>query len=143
MKQTFDYNALPSYFAHCFNANCLRADQCLRHKMAILLPKERETVLTVNHLRFLPNGEDCTFFKNNETRLYAKGISALIDSLPHAKAITIRQKLVDHFGKSLYYRFYRKEALISPDQQSFFKEIFKAQGIAEPPVFDELIERYE
>ena len=143
MEKAFNYQDLPYDFAHCLNSGCVRADQCLRRKMALLLPNERETVMIVNHQRFSPTGEDCSFFKKDEKRVFAKGFSTMLNLLPQEKAIQIRKLLTAHFGKSLYYRFYRKECLISPEQQAFFKQAFLSQNIQEPPVFDEQIERYE
>lgn len=142
MKNTFDYESVPFDFAHCFNETCLRADQCLRRQMGLLLPLERETVLMVNHHRFLSNGENCTQFRKNESQLFARGISMLFSTLPYSKAIMIRKQLIEHFGKSLFYRFKRKECLVTPEQQQVFLKIFRDNGIVEPPVFDEMVERY-
>ena len=109
MEETVDYNSMPRDFAHCLNAGCERAGECLRHRMALLMPAERGTVTIVNPRAVDPSGRDCAYFKPGQAVTYALGITRLLDDLPHAKSVVIKQQLIRHFGRTLYYRFRRKE----------------------------------
>lgn len=143
MDPNFDYNLMPYDFVHCLNAECLRADTCLRHQMALRIPADRKTVTIVTPSSIKPSGEDCPHFKADKMVDYARGITHLLDQLPYNKSVVIKKQLLNHFGRSLYYRFWRKEHLISPSQQEDFRYIFQKNGIKEEPVFDEFIPHYE
>lgn len=143
MDPKFDYNSFSTEFVHCLNHECKRADECLRRQMALRMPAERETVTVVNLAHITPSGEDCSYFKADQTKTFARGISYLLDQLPHNKAVIIKSQLLNHFGRSLYYRFWRKEYLISPSQQEYIRQTFRKNGVKEAPVFDEYEEAYE
>ena len=143
MEETLDYNSMPRDFAHCLNAGCERAEECLRHRMALLMPAERGTVTIVNPRAVDPSGRDCAYFKPGQAVTYALGITRLLDDLPHAKSVVIKQQLIRHFGRTLYYRFRRKERAISPEDQKCIRQIFLRNGVREEPVFDSFVERLE
>lgn len=143
MDTNFDYNLMPYDFVHCLNAECLRADTCLRHQMALRIPADRKTVTVVTPSSIKASGEDCPHFKVDQMVSYARGITHLLDHLPHNKSVIIKKQLLDHFGRSLYYRFWRKEYMISPAQQKDIRNIFHKNGIKEEPMFDEFISHYE
>ena len=134
---------MPRDFAHCLNAGCERAGECLRHRMALLMPAERGTVTIVNPRAVDPSGRDCAYFKPGQAVTYALGITRLLDDLPHAKSVIIKQQLIRHSGRTLYYRFRRKERAISPEDQKCTRQIFLRNGVREEPVFDSFVERLE
>lgn len=134
---------MPRDFAHCLNAGCERAGECLRHRMALLMPAERGTVTIVNPRAVDPSGRDCAYFKPGQVVTYALGITRLLDDLPHAKSVVIKQQLILHFGRTLYYRFRRKERAISSEDQKCIRQIFLRNGVREEPVFDSFVERLE
>ena len=43
----------------------------------------------------------------------------------------------------MYYRFYRKEKYLSPEQQEYIRRIFRQKGITEEPAFDSYTEEYK
>ena len=131
MEETLDYNSMPRDFAHCLNAGCERAGECLRHRMALLMPAERGTVTIVNPRAVDPSGRDCAYFKPGQAVTYALGITRLLDDL------------IRHFGRTLYYRFRRKERAISSEDQKCIRQIFLRNGVREEPVFDSFVERLE
>lgn len=122
---------MPRDFAHCLNAGCERAGECLRHRMALLMPAERGTVTIVNPRAVDPSGRDCAYFKPGQAVTYALGITRLLDDL------------IRHFGRTLYYRFRRKERAISSEDQKCIRQIFLRNGVREEPVFDSFVERLE
>lgn len=143
MKPEFNYNSLPSGFANCFNEQCKRADKCLRRQAALHIPAEYKIISIVNPACIASTGEDCLYFKADNPQLFARGITCLLSSIPHSDAIAIKQQMLNHFGRTLFYRFWRKEHLFSPSQQEYVKQLFLQRGISEPPLFDEYIEQYE
>lgn len=144
MKTDFNYNDFPASFAHCFNEQCLRGDNCLRRQMALRVPKERSGVYTVNpvYLQALA-GEACPFFLLDQPQQFAKGITYLFDDVPLRKAEIIRLQIISHLGRSTYYRCKQKQRLVKPKEQAYIKKLFLAQGILDEPRYDEYLEYYD
>lgn len=143
MKSEYDYQLLPETFAHCLNEQCERADGCLRRQAALRMPAERGIVTIVNPAHITPTGEDCSYFKADCLLRFARGITHLLDQVPHSDAVVIKQQLLSHFGRTHFYRFWRKERLLSPGQQEYIRQLFLKRGISGDPVFDEYVEQYE
>ena len=143
MEPKFDYNSVPYNFPHCFNKQCSLADKCLRHQVALRMPSERGVVTIVNPSCTASVDASCPYFKADSTQTYALGMTHLLDHVPHNDALIIKQQLLKYFGRPLFYRFWRKERLFTPEQQEYIRELFQKRGICETPVFDEYVEQYE
>ena len=87
-------------------------------------------------------GIDCPHFQNAEKIHVAWGISHLLDNVPYKDGTNIKQQLIGHFGKTLYYRFYREERFLSPAEQHYIRQLFRRKGITEEPVFDSYTDEY-
>lgn len=77
---------------------------------------------------------------NNAPKNYALGMSNIYDAVNTSTASAIKQDLVEHFGKGLYYHLKNGEKNISPEQQAFIAETFAKHGVTTPPVYDKIIE---
>ena len=143
MSSDFDYTQFPYTFAHCLNSECLRAEQCLRQQVTLRMPKERGLVTVVNPNHVSPSGEDCKLFVLDQPEQYARGITHLLDRVPHNDAVFIKQQMIAHFGQTNYYRFFRKERLVKPHEQKYIRQLFQKRGVTEEPVFDEYVEYYD
>lgn len=144
MNTDFDYKSFPTTFMHCFNEQCLRGGQCLRRQMALCIPKERGSVIVVNpgHIGSL-TGEDCPSFLLDQPQRFARGFSHLFDNVPHRKALAIKSQMLTYFGRTSFYRCYRKERLIKPGEQKRIGEMFRNQNLNEEPQFDEYVDYYD
>ena len=72
----------------------------------------------------------------------AWGIKHLLDKVPYEAADEMRRQLIAHFGKNTYYRFYRLERPLRPEDQEFVCRLFQRKGIAEAPRFERYSEEY-
>lgn len=142
MKTDLDYKAIPRGFVHCFNERCPKADACLRHLAAQRCTAEIPFVTVVNPMRVLAADARCPHFKTVEKIRVAWGIKSLFDKLPHKVATGVRSQVISYFGKTQYYRIYRKERIISPEGQRNISLIFSRYGIAEAPEYDSYSEVY-
>lgn len=132
MSSDIDYNIVPKNFAHCFNGQCKRAGECLRYQVALATPASRYVVSVVNPVRIsLANG-DCPFFKSTRKQTFARGMTHLFSSVPYAKALSIKNQMQREWGRTAYYRLYRKETLFTPDKQEFVRQLFLQYGITAP-----------
>ena len=64
------------------------------------------------------------------------------DNLPHNAAVAIKRSLLYYFGRSGYYRFYRKESLLNPKDQAFVRQTFRRYGITSEPAYDGFVDKY-
>ncbi|MEG1564943.1 MAG: DUF6078 family protein [Bacteroides sp.] len=143
MKSDFDYSSVPYDFAHCFIEQCPLATECLRHQVALHVSPQCETLTIVNPAIPAHGTNSCPYFKTDKLVHYASGISSLLNNLIYAEAISIKQRLLDHFGRNTYYRFKRKERLISPSEQAYISQLFRDKGITEEPKYDEYVDQYD
>jgi len=139
----FDYDLLPYKFAHCMNSRCKRADECLRYKAMQHIPAERKTVTIVTPAYTNPANGDCSFFKADQLQQFARGMTNLLAYIPHNDAVVIKQQMLTYFGRTHFYRLWRKERLFTPEQQEYVRQLFIQRGIQDTPVFDEYVEQYE
>lgn len=143
MDKDFNYDLLPHGFAHCLNNSCKRAGECLRCRAAQHIPAERKTVTIVNPTQTNQEGEDCSFFKSDQLQQFARGMTNLLAYIPHNDAVAIKQEMLTYFGRTHFYRLWRKERLFTPEQQEYVRQLFLQRGLQEAPVFDEYVEQYE
>ena len=143
MNPNFNYNSVPYNFAYCFSDKCEHNAKCLRYQIAVHIPAEYGVISVINPLYRKPEGCDCPYFKVDQLKQFALGITHLLDKIPHSEAIVIKQQMIDHFQRSTYYRYWRKERLISPDEQEYIYQLFLKHGITNKPVFDEYVEQYD
>ncbi len=79
---------------------------------------------------------------NNEKHAgtYAQGMTNIYDEVNTSVASAIKQDLVDHFGKGLYYRLKNGEKNINPEQQAYIAQTFVKHGVDTPPVYDRILQ---
>lgn len=78
--------------------------------------------------------------ENKPHELLAQGMTNIYDDVNTSVASAIKQELVAHFGKGLYYRMKNGEKNINAEQQAFIAETFAKHGVTTPPVYDKLIQ---
>lgn len=143
MKPDFDYNSVPHGFIHCLNGQCPQANNCLRHQIALRIPSECKTITIINPSYASATDKQCSYFMPDRTLRFARGITHLLDNIPHRNAMHIKEKMIAHFNRTTYYRFWRKERLIHPKEQEYIRQLFHNQGITDDPAFDAYEERYD
>jgi hypothetical protein len=141
MKTNFDYKEVPRGYTHCFNAQCPRAEECLRFLVTRHIDSETASFQIINPA-YIAEQQECQFFKPDSLISFALGMTHLFDNLPHAKVNKIKGIIRGYFGRTCFYRVGRKERLIKPEEQDFIRQTFIREGITEPPAFDKYIEQY-
>ena len=131
MKNEFDYQEVPYDFAHCLNDQCTQVNHCLRHLAAANSTSIRKFFPIVNPAHYPKERDKCPFFKSQIKKRIALGITNLLDNVPHKTALLLRRQMVENFGKTLYYRFLRKENELLHEHKIFIKQLFEQNGINE------------
>ncbi|MCD8183408.1 MAG: DUF6078 family protein [Bacteroides sp.] len=143
MEKDFDYNSIPKTYLYCLNAKCTRFAKCLRYQAAIHANPKLASISVVNPSYIAGQEKDCPHFQPDRLSRFALGITNLLDKIPHAQAVRLRDSLYSHLGRSMYYRIRNRERLIHPEEQEFIRQLFLRYGIKEKPVFDEYVELYD
>ena len=77
--------------------------------------------------------------QNASQEMFALGMTNIYDDVSTSVASAIKQDLVEHFGKGLYYRLKNSEKHINAEQQAYIAETFAKHGVTTPPVYDEMV----
>lgn len=143
MEDEFNYEAVPYGYTHCFNAHCPKGKKCLYHLVALHSTNRYPTLSVINPNCIPEDAAACPFFHPIRKIRVAWGIRHLLDNVPHKDAETLKGFMLSHFGRGMYYRFYRKEKFVAPEHQEYIRRIFRQKGITEEPMFDSYTEEYE
>lgn len=120
------YETMPEHYLLCFNDECELANECL-HRLAARSGRQTDDVVTaVNPVRY--SGKSCRYYKPNKVSTMAYG---MIDSFHEVKAdhiASLRNALINHFGRGSYYL--RRNGLrpITPKEQRYISRIFSHYG---------------
>lgn len=142
MKDEFNYKSVPFNFAHCFQSQCLKAAHCLRNIAAQHVTNDSPFISIVNPACIPTDAEACSFFQSSQKIQVAWGIAHLLDHVPHKEATGLKSLLIGHFGRSKYYRLYRKENPLTPEDQAYIQRLFRQRGIQEALSFDSYSKEY-
>ncbi|NDV60317.1 DUF6078 family protein [Bacteroides sp. 519] len=143
MKNSLNYESVPRNYAHCFNEQCVRSSQCLRHLVAQNSTSQYDIVSIINPKCIPDKTDQCPFFKNIRKVRLAWGIKHLLDDVPFKDGNSMRRQLLSHFGKTAYYRIYRLEHGLLPKEQEYIRQLFRNHGINKEPQFEKYTEEYE
>lgn len=99
-------------------------------------------ITIVNPMRYPANESPFECFKTAVKAHVAWGLKQLLNRVPYQDAVSIRKELIWHYGKSGYYRFYRRERGLMPKDQTYIKQIFREKGIKEEPTYERYTEEY-
>ena len=120
------YETMPEHYLLCFNDECALADECLHRLAARSGRQKNELVTAVNPAR--SSGESCRYYKPNKVVTMAYG---MIDSFHEVKAdhiASLRNTLINHFGRGSYYLRRNGLRAITPDEQQYIGSIFRQYG---------------
>ncbi|MDR0370277.1 MAG: DUF6078 family protein [Prevotellaceae bacterium] len=143
MKETIDYSQIPNNYLICLHRECPKADNCLRHLAAEVIPSEVKQLNIINPKYLASFESDCTCYKAAEKMRYAKGFVKMLENMPYKQMQHVSRSLIAHFGRMMYFRMRKGDRLLSPAEQQSLLVIVGHCGISQPQDFDEYIENYE
>ena len=142
MENEFNYQSVPYNFAHCFNHQCPKAGKCLRNIAAQHCINNYPTLRIINPAAIPADANACPHFRSATKIHVAWGIKHLLDNVPYKNVYELKSQMIAHFGRGRYYRFYRKECYLAPEQQAYIRQLFRNQGIKEEPAFEAYSDEY-
>lgn len=142
MRHTSEKPLAPYSYARCFNSQCAKADNCLHRLAALHDTPEYTSIPTINPLCIPADSNRCPFFQSTQKVRVAWGIKHLLDDVPYKSIQPLKSQLIAYFGRGKYYRFYREECGLSPEDQKYICQAFRQHGIKKEPAFEAYSEEY-
>lgn len=143
MDNGFNNESVPSDFAYCFNHQCTKNKKCMRYLVAEFYSSAKSTIRIINPAGIPEDTNSCMQFHPIRKMRVAWGITHLFDNLPYKDVTGVRAQLINHFGRNNYYRIYRKELGLTPEEQKVFRQVFQKKGITDEPAFEYYTEEYQ
>ena len=143
MKTDFDYQAVPQGFIHCFKDDCSRSDTCLRRLAARHCTADKPLITILSPAAVPADSSQGSYVLPIQKTRVAWGVRNLFDDVPLSLAADMRHQIVSYFGKTHYYRIYRKERFITPEGQRYIRHIFTQNGITDALQFESYSEVYK
>ena len=136
MKTTNGHARAVKCHAYCRNDLCPQADACVFHRAAVACSSNETFVPTLNLLFYPDSGKPCRFYRTEKRIRAAGGIGRLYDSVPHAEVRALRKKIIGRIGRSRYYRIYRHETYLLPEEQNFISDLFSNLDADVKPIYE-------
>ncbi len=133
---------LPDYYTFCQNDSCPKANECLRNIFYKKHLSDNDTIRIVNPKRYTTTDSNCNYFASSQKIRMAWGIKNIFSSIPYDSARAIKSELIKYFGRTKYYRFYREELPVTPEEQAEIKRIFQKHGITQEQEYNRFSEEY-
>ena len=130
-----NYDIMPAHYLSCFNDECTLADHCLRRLAARSRLQTGNIVQAVNPAQH--SGENCPYYKENKETTMAYGMKDSFHEIKADDIAELRNTLINHFGRTYYYR--RRNGLrpITPEEQQYISNVFRRFGYK--ATFDKLV----
>lgn len=132
---------IPYHFALCGEAECACAGTCLRH-IAYLQQAETAKVMTVLNPRFCAKDDACTYYRDAEPIVYARGFTRMQKRMLPDQYDKFLWTLIAHFGRNPYFERRNGKRLLSPDEQEQIAYVAQQVGVTEEFKFDRYEYRY-
>ena len=140
MEQKTNTLSVPYSYARCYNEQCRQAEN--KFNTVASSRGDYPFITILNPVRFPKADGNCSYFQKAEKVRMAWGVKGLLDKIPYEDAVSIKQQLIGHFGKTKYYRFYREERYLTPKEQAYIRQVFCNKGITEEPPFTRYTDEY-
>ena len=142
MDKTLDYECVPHGYWHCLDNQCVRRDDCMRYSVVQNISSQYAAITIVNPKRIPEDTDTCPHSRPIRKVQVAWGIKQLFEQIPYKNAVPMRKQILSYFGKTKYYRFYRQECGLMPEDQAYVNRLFKQNGITEAPKYEKYTEQY-
>ena len=82
MENNSELNNRAAQYTLCFNAQCSKAESCLRHSMTQYNTAQNARLSVINPLCYPAAGKECPHFRTNKKVRVAWGFKTLYDNMP-------------------------------------------------------------
>ena len=136
-----NYQQIPNEWPVCFLNECKFKAQCLRYLAGQTVPNDVKTIETV--MPAMVKQDACTMFRKVEKVHVALGFSKIFKDVKACHIARMRAEMAYYLGgKSTFYRYSHGERALSPEQQTWIRDLFLDYGYNEEVNFDNYAYRF-
>lgn len=125
---------MPEHYLHCYNGECEKTETCL-HWLAACHGKTTDTIVQAVNPR-LNNGESCRYYRPKKMVRMAYGMLHTYDKVLAKDIAALRGAIIARFGHGSYYLRRNGKRPVTPDEQQYISNVFRAHGYPDGAVFD-------
>lgn len=143
MENNSELNNRAAQYTLCFNAQCSKAESCLRHSMTQYNTAQNARLSVINPLCYPAAGKECPHFRTNKKVRVAWGFKTLYDNMPARISHAIHLNLEAIFRHSPYLPVSQSEVGTHSETTGMYPPSMQKHGWNEEIVFDRYTEEYE
>lgn len=119
---------LPNEYLMCILKDCPLSKRCLRYYAATQQSSNRHVLTVVNPGYHDVATEDCPWFRSNEKVTMKRGMTNFFHDMPGHMERSIRDQLIQLFGRTPYFNMRRGDRLITPGEQQQIARTCRQNG---------------
>lgn len=130
-------------YLNCFNEHCPLHSRCLRWEVGRYFDPQTHVANCISPLYAKAADGSCDYFRDNQPVVIPLGMSQrFYNDMPVRYARPIKQALIDHFCRSIYYEYHRGDRPITPRVLAVIQSVCRQAGWTQPLQFDGEVEDY-
>ncbi len=124
------------HYLVCFIDKCPLHDHCLRWQAGQYADPKQLVCKAINPHSSRVGSEQCVMYRSDQRVLMKLGLTKLYHEMPTYMERSIRQHLIDCWGRKQYFEMRRGDRPITPEQQRQVANACRKNGWTGPIVYD-------
>ena len=131
------------HYLVCYVDQCPLHDSCLHWKLGPYSDPEERIIECQNPMYKHATDGQCANYRNDALLRMPLGMKkAFYHDMPHHMERSIKHALIEHYGRTGYYRYHSALRPISPDVLTVIQSVCQRFGWSQPLRFDDEVEDY-
>lgn len=126
--ESISMDHLPAEYLMCIQKECPLCSRCLRYYAATRQSNNLHVLTVVNPSYHGVATEDCPWFRPNEIVTMKRGMIDFFHEMPGRMERSIRDQLIQLFGRTPYFNMRRGDRLITPSEQQQIARTCRQNG---------------
>jgi hypothetical protein len=132
-----------SHYLVCYVNQCPLHESCLRWKLGPYKDPEEHVIECQNPMDKHATDGQCVNYRNATPVRMPLGMKqAFYHDMPHHIERSIKDTLINHYGRTNYYRYHSAHRPITPDVLQVIQSVCQRFGWTQPLQFDAEVEDY-
>ena len=141
-SMVIDMQQVPAGYVYCFNESCPLNEECLRWIASQRINPEIIIAKTV--LPTILQQQQCPYYRKAETLHMAWGFNKLFAEVKSKDEASLRLEMKTYLGgNGTYSRYKLGRRLLTPQQQEYIINLFRARGYSDGLEFDHYVDTYD
>lgn len=125
---TISMECLPSDYLMCILKECPLCSRCLRYIAGTQQSNDLHVLSVLNPRYNDAATENCRWYRSNEKVMMKRGMTNFFHDMPGHMERSIRNQLIQLFGRTTYFNMRRGDRLITPSEQKQIAKVCRQNG---------------